>query len=66
VIAHQTNDIEPSITITGMYPAVERDGSGYVNGLPSRGVKIHFRKHLNTQDTLRFSSVQPLEVVQLQ
>jgi hypothetical protein len=39
VIAHQTDDVEPSITITGMCLAVERDSSGYINGFPSRGLK---------------------------
>jgi hypothetical protein len=39
VIAHQADDVEPSITITGMCPAVECDSSGYINGFPSRGLK---------------------------
>jgi hypothetical protein len=39
VIAHQTDDVEPSITITGMCSAVEGDSSGYIKGFPSRGLK---------------------------
>jgi hypothetical protein len=39
MIAYQTDDVEPSITITGMCPAVECNSSGYINGFPSRGSK---------------------------
>jgi hypothetical protein len=36
VIAHQTDGVEPSITITGMCPAVERDNGQYTHGFTSR------------------------------
>jgi hypothetical protein len=37
VIVHQTDDVEPSITITGMHLAVERDSGEHTNSFPSRG-----------------------------
>jgi hypothetical protein len=59
VIAHQADDVEPSITVTGMCPAVERDSSGYISGFPSRGLKYISENILTPKMYSKYLSVQP-------